>query len=363
MKDSATIISRPLAAFCLLVALFFAQKASAQAVSAQETSVQAEGVKERVMFYNVENAFWPADDPERDDDEFTLEGSRHWSMTRLRAKLSQLTRVILAAGGGKVPMLVGLAEVEGDSVMHYWTTRTPLRRTGMRYVVTDGPDVRGIQTALLYHPSSFRLLHHDAFTVEMPEGEHPTRQILHVAGRLVTSDTLDVIVVHQPSRLGGAQQTQAKRDAARTTLLHAADSIASVRQSPYIIIMGDMNENPQEEVLPGKSQWVNLMYPVYQSLQHDPSAYGSHKYQGQWSVIDQFIVHPSLLSHARLSVADASIFSLPFMLADDATHQGQRPFRSYYGYRYEGGYSDHLPIVLDLHISLQSSSPQPRSAF
>ena len=39
------------------------------------------------------------------------------------------------------------------------------------------------------------------------------------------------------------------------------------------------------------------------------------------------------------------------MMTDDVTHQGQRPLRSYYGYRYEGGYSDHLPIVLDLNIS------------
>lgn len=315
------------------------------------------------MFYNVENAFWPDDDPEREDDEFTSEGARHWSKTRLRTKLTQLTRVILAAGGGKVPMLVGLAEVEGDSVMNYWTTRTPLRRTGLRYVVTEGPDVRGIQTALLYHPSSFRLLHHDAFTVQMPEGERPTRQILHAAGRLVTADTLDVIVVHLPSRLGGTQQTQAKRDAARTTLLHVADSIAAVRQAPHIIIMGDMNENPQQEILPGESQLVNLMYPVYQSMLRTPTAYGSHKYQGQWSVIDQFLVHPSLLGKNRLAVSDARIFSLPFMMTDDVTHQGQRPLRSYYGYRYEGGYSDHLPVVLDLNISPQSSSPLSQSAF
>lgn len=338
-------ISRPLELLCLLVVLLFPAKAFGQDDTLQPTDT----VTERVMFYNVENAFWPADDPEREDDEFTRDGARHWSMTRLRTKLAQLTRVLLAAGGGKVPMLVGLAEVEGDSVMHFWTTRTPLRRTGMKYVVTDGPDVRGIQTALLYHPSSFRLLHHDAIDVQMPAGERPTRQLLHVAGRLVTSDTLDVIVAHLPSRLGGAQQTQAKRDAARTTLRQVADSIAAARLSPYIIIMGDMNENPQPD--DASSAYANLMWPIYERMLRMPSANGSHKYQGQWSVIDQFLVHRSLLQENRLTVSDARIFSLPFMLTDDATHQGQRPLRSYYGYRYEGGYSDHLPIVMDLHIA------------
>jgi len=310
------------------------------------------GTVERIMFYNVENAFWPDDDPLREDDDFTLEGDRHWSKTRLREKLYHLTRVILAAGEGKVPMLVGLAEVEGDSVMHFWTHHTPLRRTGMRYVVTDGPDVRGIQTALLYHPSSFRLLQHEAFDVAMPEGERPTRQILHATGRLVNQDSLDVLVCHLPSRLGGAKQTQEKRDAARTTLLHIADSIATARQSPHIIIMGDMNENPQQHILTSESSFVNLMYPLYQEMLRSPGASGTHKYQGQWSLIDHFIVHPALMqSHSSLIIPQAPVvFSLPFMLTDDITHQGQRPLRSYYGYRYEGGYSDHLPIIIDLHI-------------
>jgi len=313
------------------------------------------------MFYNVENAFWPQDDAEREDDDFTPEGARHWTFNRLRTKLNHLTRVILAAGGGRAPMIVGLAEVEGDSVMNFWTHRTPLRRVGYRYIVTEGPDVRGIQTALLYHPSSFRLLHHDAFTVAMPAGERPTRQILHAAGRIASGDTLDVLVVHQPSRLGGVKQTQVKRDTARVQLLHIADSISAAREHPALIIMGDMNENPDSYLVEqSEVRWVNLMHPLYQSMLRNPSAYGTHKYQGQWSLIDHFLVHPSLLPDhsslhllpSALHVGNPRIFSAPFMMTEDKTHQGDRPFRSYYGYRYEDGYSDHLPIVLDLHYSL-----------
>lgn len=307
---------------------------------------------ERIMFYNVENAFWPEDDPEREDEEFMPEGSRHWTFTRLREKLSHLSRVILAAGEGRVPMVVGLAEVEGDSVMHFWTHRTPLHRTGYHYVVTNGPDARGIQTAMLYHPASFRLLQHEGFTVEMPEGERPTRQLLHAAGRLVSGDTLDVIVCHLPSRSGGAAQTQRKRDAARTRLFQIADSISAARQHPYLVMMGDMNEEPREEIVPAKVPFVNLMYPLCQEMHRTPSAFGTHKYQGSWSLIDHFIVHPALLKEeSSVRLSEPEIFHLPFMMTEDVTHQGERPFRSYYGYKYEGGYSDHLPIVVDLHLS------------
>ena len=330
---------------CLIILLWVISQVSFAQAQITET--------ERIMFYNVENVFWPDNDPLRDDDEFTPEGSRHWNFKRLRAKLNNLTRVILAAGGGRVPMVVGLAEVEGDSVMNYWTHRTTLRRTGYRYVVTDGPDTRGIQTALLYHPASFKLLHHEAHNITLPEGERPTRPLLHVAGRLVTGDTLDVIVAHLPSRSGGAAQTQQKRDIAHAALLHLADSISAVRLHPNVIMMGDMNEAPQRHIEQQPSaDFVNLMYPLYKEMFRTPGAYGTHKYHGEWDLIDHFIVHPNLLDATHyIYIKEPRIFFLPFMLTEDPSYQGQRPFRTYYGFKYEEGYSDHLPIVMDLQIN------------
>lgn len=43
----------------------------------------------------------------------------------------------------------------------------------------------------------------------------------------------------------------------------------------------------------------------------------------------------------------ARIFSPPFLLTKDKTWRGERPFRTYYGFKYEGGYSDHLPLIVD----------------
>lgn len=322
---------------------------------------------QRIMFWNVENAFWPDDDPARQDDEFTPEGIRHWTRGRLRQKLLQLARVIIAAGDGRAPMLVGLAEVEGDSVMRYWTRATPLRDLHYNYIVSRGPDVRGIQTALLYQPADFRLLHADFHRVMMPEGTRPTRDVLHAAGRLVSGDTLDVIVCHLPSRLGGARQTRPAREAAHRTVMHVADSVRHARRHPIVIIMGDMNDYATS----AKPWWgygfTNLMVALQKSLRWHPSHFGSHKYQGQWGFLDQFVVNTDLWERSREGaahgssqeppagwrapmVADPRVVGLPFMLTDDASHLGHRPARSYYGYQYEGGYSDHLPILLDFDI-------------
>lgn len=318
-------------------------------VMAEPTVGQERVYHEQVMFWNVENAFWPDDDPSRDDDEFTPEGLRHWSRSRLRHKLLQLTRVILAAGQGRVPMLVGLAEVEGDSVMHYWTHSTPLWEQHYDYLVTDGPDVRGIQTALLYRPFDFRLLHWQGYDVPMPEGIRPTRQILYAAGRLASGDTLDVLVCHLPSRLGGAKASQPARDASHRQVMHIADSVRLLRQSPHILIMGDMNDYAQSRHAWWGHDYQNLMLPLQRALRRHPSSYGSHKFQGEWGFLDQFLVNNECNSD-RLRFDRVRSFSQPFMLTSDESHLGSRPLRSYYGYQYEGGYSDHLPILLDLDI-------------
>jgi hypothetical protein len=48
------------------------------------------------------------------------------------------------------------------------------------------------------------------------------------------------------------------------------------------------------------------------------------------------------------------VFAIPQMLTEDKTHRGVRPLRSYYGFQYEGGYSDHLPIIIDLGVTGES---------
>jgi hypothetical protein len=76
---------------------------------------------------------------------------------------------------------------------------------------------------------------------------------------------------------------------------------------------------------------------------------GSHKYQGEWGFLDQFFTTGRLLE----TVQAWGVFAVPQMLTEDKTHRGVRPLRSYYGFQYEGGYSDHLPIIIDLSVTCE----------
>lgn len=330
----------------------------------------------RVLFYNCENLFDPSDNPQTKDDDFTPRGIRHWTFDRQYRKLISIAQVVAKVGEGSPPCLIGLAEVENDSVIEALLHRTPLWHWQYEYVITQSADVRGINVALLYQPLNFRLLGWAGLRVQVPAGSKPTRDLLHAWGRLVGGDTLDVVVCHLPSRRGGLRKSAPVRAAAHRCIRHLADSLRAVRSRPHLLVMGDMNDAPNTKALCQNMRFgeglSNLMQPLQQQLRQGLLAYGTYKYRGEWDFLDQFWVNdglkqpeavnkqsnkqnlqPNLSSHGTVSVWVDSIRSVcfPFMLKEDATHMGHRPWCSYHGYRYEGGFSDHLPICLDLHIS------------
>lgn len=315
-------------------------------VSSQETM--------RIMFYNTENLFDCKHDSLKNDFDFLPEGKNHWNYYRYRNKLNNISKVITAVGEWQVPALVGLCEVENDSVIYDLTHRSPLKNLSYRSVVTNSPDLRGIDVALLYQRDQFRLLTFKTHRIPL---DHPTRDILHIAGQVLNGDTMDVFVCHFPSRLGGEAQSNNLRITAAKVLKEKVDSVISTRLHPAIVIMGDFNDYPDNEslfrTLGAKSpvntsaRLVNLMYPMLNDKDR-----GSHKYQSDWGVLDQIIVNRSLLDSSRIQVkeAKANIFRSSFLLEEDRTNGGERPFRTYLGPRYVGGYSDHLPVWMDLNI-------------
>lgn len=325
----------------------------------------------RVLWYNVENMFDTADNPKTEDDEFLPEGNRHWTPKRYYHKLRQLAKVITAAGEWDTPALVGLCEVENDSVLTHLLTRTPLRHQEYRYCMTKGSDTRGIQVALLYQRDKFACIGHTSYPIRTTGKHHkPTRDILHIWGMIATGDTLDVLLCHFPSRYGGEKETEKHRMDAARTLRSLCDSLHTIRNIPQLLLMGDFNDLPQDksirQTLAARPLPADIVITpernlVLYNLFADPSHLqlpGSHKYQGEWNQLDQIIVSTNLISptHSiRLQPASIRLFAPLFLLTKDKTWRGIRPKRTYYGYTYEGGYSDHLPLSVDWTIYTSNS--------
>lgn len=286
----------------------------------------------RIVSYNVENLFDCAADSIHDDSEYTPEGLRHWAPARYYLKREKIARTIVNAGGWEGVAIVGLCEVENEQCVRD-LCRQNLANLPYAYVHYDSPDVRGIDVALLYRTDLFRVLQAHPIRVPTADGERPTRDILYVSGVMPTGDTLHLYVCHLPSRLGGASGASMRNRAKETISAHT-DSLLSTNPQAQIVVMGDMNSEPQQDL----NGLTNLMLPKEQQ------GLGTYKHEGVWSCIDQFYV-----SGALADTVQASIYDAPWLLTADESHAGYKPYRTYNGYLYQReGYSDHLPIVLNI---------------
>jgi predicted extracellular nuclease len=313
------------------------------------------------MFYNVENLFDILDEPGKLDDEFTPEGSRHWTNKRYYTKLNHIAQVITSVGGWTNVALVGLCEVENEKTIKDLTSYSPLRKMQYRYVVTESDDARGIDVALLYQRDQFKYLAHECMKVRFPlnPGKR-TRDILHVAGQVISGDTLDVFVCHFPSKRGGAFESEPDRMHVASIVRAHADSLMQVRSRANIVIMGDFNDEPSNtsirqvlnaQAIPAQAKNTEL-YNLFLSIEKN-SKTGSYKYKDQWNFLDQIIVSGNLLdtNHPfRVLPESAAIFQAPFLLTEDKTHGNRRPLKTFHGYKYEKGFSDHLPVYVDFDL-------------
>jgi hypothetical protein len=313
----------------------------------------------RIVFYNTENLYDPYDDTTRLDDEFTSRGSKRWGYSKFLVKLSHFGKTILAMGNPETPAIIGLCEVENRYVLNKIIYESPLRNFHYKLIQYDSPDARGIDVAMLYRPERFKPISSKAIRIIFPSDENiRTRDILYVRGILFGTDTLHLFVNHWPSKFGGVVASEPRRKVVAGILRGYVDSLFAVDKNSNIVIMGDFNDEPDQpsvrEVL-GAGPWqqdtdspilVNLMLDLLRDWAH-----GTHKFQGKWSIIDQFIVSGALINgkHGLLiSPGEVGIFQAGFLMEKETSFLGSKPLRTYAGPRYIGGFADHLPIWVNI---------------
>lgn len=311
------------------------------------------------MFYNTENLFDAANDSLKPDDEFTPEGMRHWNNGRLYRKANRIAKVILAAGEWNAPAFIGLCEIEDREVLEKLTEHTALSKYRYKFIHKDSPDPRGIDVAFIYRSELFRPFDYRAIAFKDSSNLFfASRDILLVSGILNNWDTLHVFVNHWPSRYGGLMETIHYRELAAKLLDKSIQELMVKYPKAKIICMGDFNDTPEDEslsrVLKAKKinnpqvggEMVNLSAP-WMSLPIQTLKNGY-----TWQVFDQWIVSDYLMENTiGLNFISAEIFRAPFLLEADIKYGGVKPKRTYVGFKYQEGFSDHLPILLKCRMS------------
>lgn len=314
----------------------------------------------RVAFWNFENFFDPFVDTTRSYNEFTENGSQHWTVSRFYRKRNNMFKAILALSENEPLAVFGICEVENQYVLNMLFNQTPLKSHNYRIIHYEGDDKRGIDVAMVYCIDKMQLIHSETVKVKNPKNKHyRTRDILYVKFSDRRGDTLHCFVNHWPSRYGGERETIELRALAAKTLKHKVDSLIFLHQTiPKIVIMGDFNDTPDDpsicKVLNAKALNKTARDDVLVNLftnGKDLGFEGTLKHQYNWQIFDQIIVTKSLINSREglcYKKNSASIFHGDFLFQKDESFGGVKLFRTYVGPKYFGGYSDHLPVYIDL---------------
>ena len=309
-----------------------------------------------LAFWNLENFFDPFVDSTLSYNEFTENGSQHWTLPRFYQKRNNIYKAILAFSQNQPIGIMGVCEVENEFVLNAIFGLTPLQRFHYRWVHYEGPDRRGIDPAVIYSLDRFQLIHSEAIPYHNPkDAKMVSRDILYAKFFDYRADTLHCFVNHWPSKYRGELETVEARNAAAAIVRRKVDSIVTVVPEAKIVIMGDFNDTPEasciSEVLGAKGLGETKHDSLLVNLFVKPNELGFEgtlKYQESWMVFDQIMVTRSLLSDTLLhcNPSDARIIHEEVLLVDDDTYHGKKLNRTYVGPKYFGGFSDHLPVVL-----------------
>lgn len=320
---------------------------------------QAQSIQNRVNigFYNVENLFDTINDPNKNDEQFLPEGDYQWTSEKYLLKLKMLSQVIsdMAQMPGGLAIL-GVSEVENESVLRDLIATELLAPYKLEVCHHESPDRRGVDVSFIYNPSRFKVLSTKAFPLTFPENpDFITRDQWLMTGILDGEDTLHVIVNHWPSKSGGEKRSLPYRLGAGKLARYIADSIMNASPNAKIVIMGDLNDNPNSKSLMEclrtrtntKDLAPNDLYnPMWQMYRN---GVGSYAYRDSWELIDNIIVSAGLVNPVRggYKFFMAHIFRKDYLLTKSGSYTNY-PWRMYAGGIYQGGYSDHLPVYITL---------------
>lgn len=323
-----------------------------------------------VAFYNQENLFDTIHDEGKNDADFLPDGSYHWDSKKYTSKLHNMAYALSRIGMHEIPQgcaVIGLAEVENARVLNDLVSQPELAERNYKYIHLEGPDSRGIDCALLYQPSLFKVesfnLHPYVQELEK-DSAFATRGFLCVIGEMA-GEKVAFIVCHWPSR--GAEAFYRQSGGRQTRAVK--DKIIKENPGIKVFVMGDMNDDPMDismtESLGAKGdKWQvteNDMYnPFYNYL--DRLNTGTLFYHGKWNLFDQIVVTPNLIPEtlhydeatktikvttdfSSLRLASARIGYRDYLITQKGSYKGAPHRTTGSGRRWINGYSDHLPVV------------------
>lgn len=334
----------------LFVVVFLTVTLFATAAKPAGKKMQAAGI----AFYNLENLFDTIpNNPENRDLEFTPDGKNQWDGRKYWSKIHNMAQAIshfTTRTTPNGPAIIGVSEIENRSVLEDLVADPQISKWNLQIVHHDSPDARGVDVGLLYNPKYFKV--ENVTNHRLTAVSFRTRDQMCVVGSLM-GQRIAVIVNHWPSRLGGQEQSSPNREAAADLCKSIADSLWRIDPNIGVIIMGDLNDDPQDKscakVLGAKRDIKDaddhgFYNPWWEMLD---KGIGTLAYKSQWNLFDQIIVSGNIANGAdtKWHYYKAMVHNFDFLKDTQGSRQGY-PLRTFSAGSFLNGYSDHFPTEI-----------------
>lgn len=308
-----------------------------------------------VGFYNLENLFDTHHDTGKNDFEYLPDGKMKWTDEKYNSKLANMSQVISEMSADMLPMglsIIGVSEIENDRVLDDLIHQKSLASRNLKFVHIEGPDRRGVDCGVIYNPRFFQVESQCLVPYVSSDTTFKTRGFLVVRGKL-GGDDFSVIVNHWPSRFSGSPF----REVAGRQVKAVKDSLMALNSKMKIVIMGDMNDDPDDASMKtelGAKREQNevkapsdLYNPWWNTLRS--KGVGTLQYRGNWNLFDQIVINGNLLGKDRSSLKflKNEVFRRDYMMQTEGNYKGY-PKRTHAGGIWMNGYSDHLPTIIYL---------------
>ena len=312
-----------------------------------------------IAWWNVENLFDSEKSEKRSDKlRRTLKSElKGWTESVLDKKLGQLSKIISKMNDGKGPDILGVCEVENESVLQKLVNKISINNRDYDFAHEDTKDSRGIDIAFLFDKNRYEATKVFSHFIQK---RNATRDIfqtnLSIKG---TKKEIILIGNHWPARLGGEMSSEPYRMMAGENLAYFVERIQEVKgiYAP-IVICGDFNDEPSDRSITEYARSTRVLAKARSArskrlfnMMWEEMGQGkaSHFYDGYPNMLDQFMVTKGLLSQkAKIKIKEKSAKILDF---DEMKKRSGEPRRfSRPGKRdYDpGGFSDHFPIAIIL---------------
>lgn len=326
----------------------------------------------KIMSYNVENLFdavhdqdkndyefLPANDPEKENCKKKKSGAENclkldWTKKKVEMKLMQ-TKEALAAQG-ELPDILSLIEVENPSVVKQLAQVLGYDTL----LMTNSPDARGIDCAILYKKTKLKLVEYVEKEVE--NALFPTRN-LSVAIFQLSKKMGGGLIAYSPNHWPSQGNTGPARMLVAKAAVNLFQGVLTKYPEAKLIVTGDFNTlanekpNALDDVLLSKDSKLELR-DVHQMAKEEnkllpdmPKATYFYGANNEWNEFDHIYVSSDLNDQKDLDVVTESFrIHAPSFMTKTNKFGEAIPFR----YSHEAtaknllGYSDHFGILVKL---------------